>query len=158
MNNGVPVGVDTKPGGSAPVTITPEKSKAVELAQRVIRTVFFVALFLIVCKLTHFRQKILYDVRINRSYLHVFYFLCGLFLVIYSYMFVTLRLTRRDRPVPVDKWDIVAPIPMYSASACLFLAVLSFIFALWPCFKLFTLVIGTLGFLAMIFTLSWIPI
>lgn len=142
----------------AELSLSDQALEAFDIAKRVIRTVFFAALFLGICKLTHFREKMLHDVRINRTYLTMFYACCGFFLMCYFYMFVTLRACRRKNPVPVDKWDIVAPIPMYSAAASLFLAVVTFIFALWPCFRFFTIVIGTSGFLAMIFVLSWIPI
>ena len=151
--------LDIRPNGSITNTSAGKRSKKVELVQNLLRTLFFVGLFLIVCKLTHFRQKMLYDVRINRKFLGAFYFSCFAFLMLYLYMVVTLRLLRpKESRVPVDRWDREAPIPMYVASACVMFSVICFIVALWPCFKLFTFVIGTLGFISTIFVLQWIPI
>jgi hypothetical protein len=154
-----PAAFDTRPGGEAPVPLAPRKSKAVAFTENLIRTIVFVGLFLLVCKLTHFRTKILYDPRINRKFLKAFYGSCALWSILYTYMVLTLRVMRpKAKKVPVDDWDKVAPIPLYAASASLALAVITFIFALWPCFKLATFAIGTLGLMALLFAGGWIPI
>jgi hypothetical protein len=152
-----PSGLDVRAGGD-PILGRP-KSKAVETVQRLIRTIVFLAIFLFVCKLTHFRQKMLYDARVNRRYLAVFYGLCATFLALYAFMLFKFRILRpKSQRVPVDDWDKVAPIPLYTASGCLMLAVISFVFALWPCFQFGTLLIGTLGFMTLIFVMQWFPI
>jgi hypothetical protein len=157
----IPTGsaLDTRPGGSIPHSLLPAQSRGMELAQRLIRTIVFSTLFLFACKLTHFRQKMLYDIRINRKFLGVFYALSASWAVLYLFLVIRLRALRpKAQRVPVDDWDKVAPIPMYAASGCLVLAVIAFIFALWPCFQVMTLVLGLLGFMTMVFVLQWIPI
>ena len=68
--------IDPRPGGNIPPPIqVPHRSEAVETTLRVIRTIVFTSIFLLVCKLTHFRQKMLYDVRINRRFVSMCYFL-----------------------------------------------------------------------------------
>jgi hypothetical protein len=152
-----PAAFDPRTGGGAQ-SLLPAKSKSAEFSQRLLRTVVFTGLFLLVCKLTHFRQKVLYDTRINRKFLGVFYGFCGTFGIIYVYMAVTLRYLRpQEKRVAVDDWDKEAPIPLYTASACLAFAMISFIFALWPCFQLSTFGLGILGFMAMIFVIQWLP-
>ena len=150
--------IDPRPGGAEPPFELPKQSPGVELFMRMFRTIFFTLLFLIICKLTHFRTKILYDVRINRKFLGMFYLFSACFTVLYLYMLFTLRILRPpNRRIPVDNWDKAAPIPMYSGTACLVGAVICFIFGLWPCFHLMTFVIGVLGFITFIFIMQWIP-
>lgn len=150
---------DPRPGGNSPPIIEiPHRSEAVETTLRVIRTIVFTALFLFVCKLTHFRQKMLYDVRINRRFLDMFYFLAAVFVVIYLYLLITLRILRPpNKRVPVDNWDTIAPFPLYTCTICLVGCVISFIFALWPAFHFMTFIIGVLGFITMIFIFQWLP-
>lgn len=127
--------------------------------QRLFRTVIFVSLFLIVCKLTHFRTKMLYDPRINRKFLSMFYLSSAGFGICYTIMVVSLRILKpKGKKVPVDDWDKASPKLMASACVCLVAGVVSFIFALWPCFQFATFIIGTLGLISLIFTLQWIPI
>lgn len=144
--------------GQMPVHLLPEPNPTVELVKRILHTILVVGLFLIVCKATHFRQKMLYDARINRSFLYTFYFLIGMVFVLYFYLSLTLRWLRpRNKRIPVDNWDKHQPIPFYTAVVCLVLSVISFIFALWPAFSLATLAIGLLGFTSVIFVLQWVP-
>lgn len=149
---------DPRPGHvSDPIYIS-HQSKAVDLTLRIIRTIVFTALFSIVCKLTHFRQKILYDIRINRNFLAMFYFFSAIFVIVYFILLFRLRILRPpNKRVPVDDWDTAAPIPLYFCSGCLVCAVISFIFALWPAFHIMTFIIGVLGFITMVFILQWLP-
>jgi hypothetical protein len=101
----------------------------------------------------------LYDTRINRRFLRVFYALCAAVLALFGFMQCRLRLLRpAGQRVPVDDWDKAAPLPMYAAAACLVLAVVAFVFALWPCFQLATFAIGALGFMTVILVGQWLPI
>ncbi|OHT04383.1 hypothetical protein TRFO_28082 [Tritrichomonas foetus] len=152
--------LDPRPGGSqtqSPI-VMPKTSPAVETALAIFRTIFFTALFLIVCKLTHFRQKMLYDVRINRKFLGMFYLFSAIVIIFYVYLLTKLRILRPpNKRIDVDDWDRVAPIPMYTCTGCLVCAVICFIFALFPCFRFMTFVIGALGFITMTFILQWVP-
>jgi hypothetical protein len=155
----MPSALEVRAGGARAMPGLPRRNKAVDTIQGLVRTFIFLGLFLLVCKLTHFRQKMLYDARINRRFLAVFYTLCTLYIVLYTFMLCKLRLLRPpSQKVSADDWDKTAPIPMYAASGCLALAVVSFIFALWPCFQFATFLIGTLGFITMIFVLQWLPV
>lgn len=148
---------EVRPGGTAP-KYDDKKPKAWGIASRMIQTVVSCAIFIALCKLTHFRQKILYDVRINRNFLKMFYIMCLAFTAIFLYLetkFVFMR--PRNKRIYVEKWDIVAPYPLYTASGALVLAVISFIFALWPAFKFMTFIIGFFGFTSMLFLLQWLP-
>lgn len=151
--------IDPRPGGNIPPPIKiSHRSEAVETTLRVIRTIIFTGIFLLVCKLTHFRQKMLYDVRINRRFLKMFYFLSAVFVIIYLYLLLKLRLLRpQNKRIPVENWDDVAPIPLYTCTGCLVCCVISFIFALWPAFHFMTFIIGVLGFITMIFIFQWLP-
>ncbi|OHT11225.1 hypothetical protein TRFO_01179 [Tritrichomonas foetus] len=138
---------------------TPQLPSGTDRTVRIMKTIFFTMSFLILCKLTHFRQKILHDVRINRNFLYAFYGLGEFFIVIYLYLLITLRLLRpANRRVPVDKWEKVKPFAMYAGSMCLIMATICFIFALWPAFHVMTFIIGTVGFVNLILVAQWIPI
>ena len=134
-----------------------KKSKEVELAGRIIRTIITVSLFLLVCKITHFREKMLHDVRINRRFLYLFYTAVLTFICVYTYLLFKLRLLRpRNKRIQVEHWDRAEPIAMYIATGALVMSVLCFIFALWDTFQLMTFVIGFLGFMSVIFVLQWL--
>lgn len=136
----------------------PKENKAVEFAKKVIRTVLTVGLFIFICKLTHFREKVLHDVRIDRKFLAVFYFTSISYVVIYIYLLITLRWIRpENKRIPVDFWDRYSPKMFYTSVVCLVLSVLSFIFAMWRTFQLMTFPIGFLGLLSLIFILQWFP-
>ncbi|EAY18522.1 hypothetical protein TVAG_083780 [Trichomonas vaginalis G3] len=150
--------MDARPGMMQKPLI-PEPNPTFELIKRILTTVITVVLFLVVCKATHFRQKMLYDARINRSFLATFYILIGIFLSLYLYLSITLRWLRpKNQRVNVDNWEKVQPIPFYISVGCLVLSVISFILALWPAFQLATFVIGFLGFTSVIFVMQWLPV
>ena len=138
---------------------SPQLSPNAEIAYRIFKTIFFFFLFITLCKVTHFRLKILHDVRINRKFLYSFFFLLSLFILVYFYLLFTLRLLRPvNRRVPVEKWDKIKPVPMYFCTIALILGTFCFIFALWPAFHIMTLVIGIVGYVTMILVFQWIPI
>jgi len=138
--------------------LLPPENKLSSFIGRVIRTILFVGAFLYIAKITHFREKILHDVRINRKFLYMFYFSSSVFIVFYLYMVITLRWLRpANRKIPVDKWDQASPKCLYTAAGFMVLSVLCFIFALWPTFQIMTFVLGILGFMSLIFVMQWIP-
>ena len=72
-------------------------------------------------------------------------------------MFFKMTVFRKPK-IPVDKWDAIMPIPFYAMTISLVLMVICFIFAMWRTFQLMTFVIGTLGFLSVVFVMQWIPV
>lgn len=151
--------IDTTPGGSnVPIRSQYQKSKAAVIAEKLIRTIITVSLFLWVCKATHFRQKVLHDVRINRNFLKMFYLSSVSCLVCYLIMLFMNKILRKpNQRVNVERWDVETPKPFYGMTISLVLMVVCFIFAMWRTFQLMTFVIGTLGLFSVIFVLQWIP-
>lgn len=145
-----------KPSGDVALGNDNIKSRIFSVIRNILQTTFFVGIFLITCKTVHFRHKMLHDEQINRIALDVFYVFCALFVLLYAFMSMKLRILN-PKPVPVDQWDKASPVMMYLAVLFLVITVAAFVIALWPCFRLTTFVIGTLGFIAVLTIVRWIP-
>ena len=125
----------------------------------IIRTIFSIILLIIICKITHFIQKILYDVRINGKCLHHLLITCLIFILIYFYLLFKLKILRpENRKVAVDKWDKVAPVPMFFCSFLLVYGSILFIVGLWPAFHIMSFILLHSFFACLIHIFQWIPI
>ena len=145
------------PGGD-PIPIYKER-ESVRITKQIISTIFSVAVFLVLCRLTHFRTKILYDKRIDRNFLRLFYLSIFIYLMLYFYLLIKLKYLRpKDRRVPIELWDKYSPKTFYTCVVFLVLSILSFIFALFKTFKLMTFVLGFSGLMAALSVLQWTPI
>lgn len=151
--------IDQSPGGSRPpLRPAPQRSKAADVAVRLVRTIITVSLFIAVCKATHFRQKVLYDVRINRNFLKMFYLSSASCIACYAIMLFRNKVLRRpNQRIGVERWDVETPKAFYGMTISLVLMVVCFIFAMWRTFQLMTFVIGMLGLLSVLFVLQWVP-
>ena len=149
--------LDGKENQMPPILVPPER-KSVVYTKRALQSIIVISLFLFVCKITHFREKFLHDVRINRNFLTVFYISVAGFFVNYLWMSIALKWCKpKNQRVKVDNWDKAMPLQFYSATVSLVFSVLSFIGAMWRTFQLMTFVIGTLGFMTVVEILSWLP-
>lgn len=145
------------PGGD--IALPYKERESVRITKQVISTILTVAFFLLLCRITHFRTKILYDKRIDRNFLRLFYFSVFMYFTLYFYLSLRLRYMRpENKRVPVELWDVYYPKVFYSCVAFLFLSILSFIFALIKTFMIMTFVIGFFGLMSVISIAQWIPI
>ena len=111
-----------------PTVLLPPERRSVVLTKKILRTIIIVSLFLFCCKITHFREKFLHDVRINRNFLGLFYISIAAFFVNYLWMSIALRWCKpKGKAVPVDNWDKAMPWQFYSATVGIVLAIISFI-------------------------------
>ena len=108
----------------------------------IFRTIISLLSLTIIFKITHFNQKILYDVRVNRKFLHHLFIVCIVFIFIYFYLLFKLRILRpENRKIAVDKWDKVAPIPIFFCSFLLVYGAILFILGLWPAFHIMSFIL-----------------
>ena len=136
----------------------PPRNPYVVFTKKVFSTVATVGLFILVCKLTHFREKVLHDVRINRNFFRLFILCISTFLAMYIWMSIKGKWTRpANRRIPVDMWDKAMPKQFYTAVVAIALSVFSFIGAMWRTFQLMTFPIGILGLLTVVEILGWFP-
>lgn len=123
------------------------------------RTIISIIALLIIFKITHFNQKILYDVRVNRKFLRHLLVVCFVFIFIYFYLLFRLRILRpENRKIAVDKWDKAAPIPMFFCSFLLVYGSVLFILGLWPAFHIMSFILLYVIYTNMIYVFQWIPI
>lgn len=124
-----------------------------------LRTVISFIILIIIFKITHFNQKMLYDVRINRKFLRHLSVVCLVFIFIYFYLLFRLRILRpENRKIAVDKWDKVAPAPMFFCSFLLVYGSILFILGLWPAFHIMSFILLYVIFANIIYVFQWIPI
>ena len=145
------VPLETQPGQINKVNVEDNSSRLNFYIKKLMQMIIWCGLFILLAKITNFREKVLHDVRINRFFLKLFEFSSISFMLFDIYFAWKLSWSRPPhKRIPVDKWDEIMPKQFYTMTALFAISIISFIGAMWRTFQLMTFPLGFTGFMAVI--------